>query len=160
MYTPLREGGRQEPGGCPLGPLASFRALALVFLPSLVAFVALDFVWIKFVGAGVYSGLAPILKPQPDAGAALASWVCIVAGAYCFVLPKTGGGKPAWAVIGQGAMFGFLLYGTVDLTNCALLLNWGWRVALTDMAWGSIACSVLALTQRSLCSAFPSLGIN
>lgn len=60
----------------------------------------------------------------------------------------------------QGALFGFLLYGTVDLTNCALLLNWGWRVALIDMAWGSLACSVLALTQRSLCSAMPALGIN
>jgi hypothetical protein len=28
----------------------------------------------------------------------------------------------------QGALFGFLLYGTVDLTNCALIQNWSWRV--------------------------------
>jgi uncharacterized membrane protein len=30
---------------------------------------------------------------------------------------------------------GLLLYGTVDLTNCALLQGWSWTVALVDMAW-------------------------
>jgi uncharacterized membrane protein len=59
----------------------------------------------------------------------------------------------------QGALFGLLLYGTVDLTNCALLTAWGWNVALVDMAWGTLACAVLSLTQRSLASYFPSLGL-
>ena len=49
--------------------------------------------------------------------------------------------------------------GTVDLTNCALVTTWSWTVTLVDMAWGSLACSVLALTQRTLCTCFPSLGL-
>ena len=59
----------------------------------------------------------------------------------------------------QGALFGFLLYGTVDLTNCALVEHWSWTVTGVDMVWGSIASSVLALTQRTLASCFPSLGL-
>lgn len=66
---------------------------------------------------------------------------------------------PQFVCVSQGALFGLLLYGTVDLTNCALLTSWSWTVTLVDMTWGSLACSVLALTQRTLCSCFPSLGL-
>jgi uncharacterized membrane protein len=45
---------------------------------------------------------------------------------------------------------GLLLYGTVDLTNCALLTSWSWTVALIDMAWGTTACAVLAMVQSRL----------
>jgi uncharacterized membrane protein len=111
------------------------------------------------VAKGLYAGLKPILRPDPDAVAALLSWLCIVAGNYVFVLPRTGSGAPAWHVISQGALFGLLLYGTVDLTNCALLSGWDWPVAGVDMAWGAIASSVLALTQRTLASLSPSAGL-
>lgn len=50
----------------------------------------------------------------------------------------------------QGALLGLLLYGTVDLTNCALLRGWSWTVALIDMAWGTTACAALALVQNRL----------
>lgn len=123
-------------------PLPPCAALGLVFLPSFIAFVLLDLLWITQVGYTVldsrsaaccclpacrsqaptrvlkpspssrptlvtqvgkslYAGLKPILAPEPDAGAAALSWLCIVAGNYAFVLPRTGGGKPSWHVIGQ-----------------------------------------------------------
>jgi uncharacterized membrane protein len=50
----------------------------------------------------------------------------------------------------QGAIMGLLLYGTVDLTNCALVNNWSWLISLVDMAWGTTACAVTALLQVSL----------
>lgn len=50
----------------------------------------------------------------------------------------------------QGGLMGLLLYGTVDLTNCALLTGWSWTVALVDMAWGTTACAVLAVVQNKL----------
>jgi uncharacterized membrane protein len=45
---------------------------------------------------------------------------------------------------------GLLLYGTVDLTNCALIDSWSWLISLVDMAWGTTACAVTALLQVSL----------
>lgn len=50
----------------------------------------------------------------------------------------------------QGAIMGVLLYGTVDLTNCALVSNWSWMISLVDMAWGTTACAVTALVQFNL----------
>lgn len=50
----------------------------------------------------------------------------------------------------QGAIMGLLLYGTVDLTNCALIDSWSWLISLVDMAWGTTACAVTALLQVSL----------
>lgn len=186
-------------------------ALGLVFLPSLLGFVALDLFWIAVVARDLYAGLKPVLKPQPDAAAAALSWLCIAAGNYFFVLPRTGGPKSAWATVGlvsvavfgaaahwcrgvvwcvdqeqlcvatcvhrathspwnhhrhptskthtQGALFGLLLYGTVDLTNCALIEHWSRSVAAVDMVWGALASALLALAQRTLASAFPSLGL-
>lgn len=58
-------------------------------------------IWITFIGKDVYAGLKPILRESPDVTAALLSWLCIVLGAYVFVLPRTGAAKPAWHVIGQ-----------------------------------------------------------
>lgn len=50
----------------------------------------------------------------------------------------------------QGAIMGVLLYGTVDLTNCALVNSWSWLISAVDMAWGTTACAVTALLQVSL----------
>jgi hypothetical protein len=75
-------------------------------VPSFLAFVALDLFWIAVVAKDLYAGLKPVLKPDPDAAAALLSWICIVLGNYVFVLPRTGGGKPAWHVIGQVGFVG------------------------------------------------------
>jgi uncharacterized membrane protein len=58
----------------------------------------------------------------------------------------------AAAVALQGAIMGVLLYGTVDLTNCALVSSWSWLISLVDMAWGTTACAVTALVQVSLYS--------
>lgn len=154
MYTPLQSSGVVR--GC---QAASIKALGLVLLPSLIAFVVLDLLWITVVAKDLYAGLKPILKDSPDVVAAQLSWLCIVLANYVFVLPRTGGGTPAWKTIGQGVTFGVLLYGTVDLTNCALVKEWTWLVTLVDMLWGALACSVLAIIQRTLCDLFPSLGM-
>lgn len=45
---------------------------------------------------------------------------------------------------------GLLLYGTVDLTNCALINSWSWLISVVDIAWGTTACAVTALVQVSL----------
>eukprot|EP00775_Hariotina_reticulata_P013440 gene13440-biopygen15332 len=130
--------------------LPLWRSIAGVFLPSLVAFVALDAVWITVIAGSFYKeNLSGILKTDVDALAAALSWVSIVAINWVFVLPRTAG-KGVLNCITQGALLGLLLYGTVDLTNCALLKDWGWPVALVDMAWGTVACSVLAFVQNQL----------
>jgi uncharacterized membrane protein len=50
----------------------------------------------------------------------------------------------------QGALMGIVLYGTCDLTNCSLVRDWSWPLAVLDMCWGTTACTVLALVQSAL----------
>lgn len=38
-----------------------------------------------------------------------------------------------------GAIIGFLMYGTFDLTNKAIFTNYEWSYAIADMVWGSFA---------------------
>ncbi len=69
-------------------------ATAFVLLPSLVAFVALDGVWIGLVAKNFYfDRVGPGLKDDVDMLAAALSWVCIVAANQVFVLPRTRGSR-------------------------------------------------------------------
>ena len=56
------------------------------------------------------------------------------------VLPH--GGRGVLAAAGRGAAFGFVAYATYDLTNLATLQAFTWRLALIDMAWGTLATAL------------------
>jgi uncharacterized membrane protein len=45
----------------------------------------------------------------------------------------------------RGALFGFLAYGTYDLTNLATLRGWAWQVSVVDMIWGAVLTSLVTL---------------
>ena len=38
----------------------------------------------------------------------------------------------------RAALIGLLVYGTYDLTNMATLRHWSLRLALVDIAWGTL----------------------
>ena len=44
-----------------------------------------------------------------------------------------------------GAVFGLCAYGTYDLTNLATLQRWPLRLAVVDMAWGTLLTAISAL---------------
>ena len=44
-----------------------------------------------------------------------------------------------------GAVFGLCAYGTYDLTNLATLQRWPLRLAIVDMAWGTLLTATTAL---------------
>lgn len=43
-----------------------------------------------------------------------------------------------------GALFGFFTYATYDLTNLATLRDWPVLVAVVDIAWGMVLCTLVA----------------
>ena len=75
---------------------------------------------------------------------ALGFYVFYVAGVLYFaVLPglaEQSLGKAAF----NGALLGFLAYGTYEATNMATLRGWSWQMVAADVAWGAVLTATVA----------------
>ena len=52
-------------------------------------------------------------------------------------------------ILMYGAVIGFLSYGMYDLTNLTFIQNYSLKFTLVDIAWGTFACSMVALSSYS-----------
>lgn len=119
--------------------------LAIAYLASLLAFVAIDLVWINTVVMEAYSqAVAPLIIEQPRLAAAVAFYLVYVGGLVLLaVRPALRDGVAATAWI-NGAVLGAFAYGTYALTNYAMLADWTWHLVWTDMAWGVFLSSLVS----------------
>ena len=107
-----------------------------------LAFCALDAAWLGALSGEIYiRDIGAIMRAAPRWDAALAFYAIYLVGTLVFVvLPH--GGRGVLAAAGRGAAFGFVAYATYDLTNLATLQAFTWRLALIDMAWGTLATAL------------------
>ena len=98
---------------------------------SLVAFLALDALWLGIVARAFYRDqLGPLLTPDVRWGAALLFYVIFVAGVLVFaVLPAVERGSLGRAVL-LGGFFGVVTYAAVG--------------AAVDMVWGGVLTATVA----------------
>jgi uncharacterized membrane protein len=122
-------------------------ALAFVYLSTLVVFLALDAIWLGFVGGSFYSAvLGGLMLDGFRIIPAVLFYSLYITGIMVFVLPfaRRRGSIPAAAM--YGAFFGLCAYGTYDLTNHAVLRVWTWQLTVVDMAWGAFVTGAASLT--------------
>ena len=115
-----------------------------VYVIALIAFLAVDFVWLAVVARNFYrKQLGFLLADQPNWGAAAAFYLLFVAGVVVFaIVPALTDGSLRKAIV-LGGFFGLVTYATYDLTNQATVKNWPWVVTAIDLAWGGfLAASV------------------
>ncbi len=124
------------------------------FLIALASFAVLDGLWLGVVMRDFYRvQLAPIARLgaegalAPIWSVALPVYVLLALAIAVFVQPRVGQGS-VLAAAGFGALMGLLLYGVYDLTNWATLKDYGARIALVDLAWGTFACATTAAIVR------------
>jgi uncharacterized membrane protein len=110
-----------------------------LYVSVLVAFLAIDMVWLAVVARGFYRRqLGFLLSDQPNWWAAIAFYLLFVVGLLVFaVVPASEAGSLRKALL-LGGFFGLVAYATYDLTNLATVKNWPWIVTLVDMAWGTV----------------------
>ncbi|MBT8461634.1 MAG: DUF2177 family protein, partial [Gemmatimonadetes bacterium] len=60
------------------------------------------------------------------------------------VLPAVERGSLARAAA-MGAFFGLVTYATYDLTNLAVLEGFRTQLALVDMVWGTVLCTLVSI---------------
>jgi len=128
------------------------------YLIAVVAFGALDAVWLTQSFAHLYQPQIGQLTHTPEPVASLAFYLIYIFGMTRFgIVPSlgraTGSRNVVIRALINGACFGFVAYATYDLTNLATLKGWTLTISLADMAWGTFATAVAsaittALTRR------------
>ncbi len=111
--------------------------LKLYFL-TLVVFFLVDIVWLGFISNNLYKTyLGHLMAPKVNWYAALIFYFIFIAGLLFFVInPALGKESLKYAII-AGGFFGFITYGTYDLTNLATLKDWPLNITIIDLIWGT-----------------------
>lgn len=101
--------------------------------------MALDAVWLGAVAKTLYRReLGHLMSDKPFWPAAGVFYALYAAGIVYFASSPADSARRA-AV--NGALLGLLAYGTYDLTNMAILRDWGLRISAIDVAWGVVLTS-------------------
>ena len=112
---------------------------ALLWLSAAVFFLAIDMVWLTKIARGLYMGeIGPLLLETPNMGAAAAFYALYITGLTLFVLVPAYEANSVSKALIMGAALGAVAYGTYDLTNLAVMRDFTTRIALVDLAWGTI----------------------
>lgn len=125
--------------------------IALAYAGALLAFVALDLVWLGVVAREFYQAqVGSLLRDRPNWAAAFLLYAVYAAGlAYFAIVPALDTGRLADAAL-RGALMGLVVYATYDLTNLATLRGWTLPVAAADILWGVCVSAAAAAAGHAL----------
>ena len=117
----------------------------ILWVAAAVLFLAIDMVWLLWLGRSFYvSEIGDLLCQPPNLGAAGAFYVLYVTGLMVMVVwPAVQGGSLGQAVL-YGAVLGLVAYGTYDLTNLAVMKGFTTRIAIIDMVWGTVLTAAVS----------------
>jgi len=109
-----------------------------------VIFAALDVVWILGVANPQYKAqIGDLIAADTNYVAAVAFYLIYVAGMVHYGVRPNDRRATLRQRITGAALFGFFTYATWALTGLAVLQGFPTLVALTDIAWGTVACAVV-----------------
>ena len=116
-----------------------------LYCVTLVAFLAVDIIWLGLVARTFYRQyLGFLLAPGTHWAAAISVYLLLILGILVFaVLPGLRDNSLKTA-LARAALFGFIAYGTYDLTNLATVRDWPLVVTIVDMAWGTMLSTMVS----------------
>jgi uncharacterized membrane protein len=119
--------------------------LGILYVACLVAFLAIDAVWLVSMNSRFYQPrLGALLAEKPNLTAAAVFYALYIAGVVALaVIPGYAAGG-VWAAVWRGALLGLVAYATYDLTNLATLTRWPLDLTLIDLAWGTVVTSLVS----------------
>jgi uncharacterized membrane protein len=121
-------------------------ALATTFVVTLIAFLAIDAIMLKFVMLPLFSKhVGELLRTDMRLGVAAGFYVVYVAGVLYFAVMPALRADSLWLAAMNGALLGLIAYGTYEMTNMATIEGWAWPMVVTDMAWGTTLTAVSAV---------------
>ena len=116
-----------------------------IYLSFLISLVAIDLVWLLGIAKALYRDeMGDLMASEPKLIAGLGFYLFYTLGACIFVIAPALTKQSWMQAVQYGALFGFFCYMTYDLTNLAVIRNFPMRLALIDIAWGSLVTAVSA----------------
>jgi uncharacterized membrane protein len=119
--------------------------IVIAYLATLIALVAIDFVWLSFMAERLYRPvMGDILLSEFKLAPAVLFYLLYAAGTvFLAVRPGLAANSPV-TTLAHGAALGFTAYATYDLTNQATLKNWSLTLTIADIMWGTCLTAVAA----------------
>jgi len=113
--------------------------LAVLYISTLIPFLIIDIVALRTVMLPLFERhVGALLADDTKLGVALGFYMFYVAGIIYFaILPGVRAEQPSLVIL-NGALLGFIAYGTYEATNMATLKGWSWSMVATDVVWGAI----------------------
>lgn len=123
-----------------------FPQIAIAYVATAVAFLALDAVWLSTMAERLYRpAIGHLLAERFALAPAVLFYVLYIAGIVFFAIaPALESRRPVLSALGHGALLGLLAYATFALTNQAVLKDWPWHVTASDLAWGTFVTGMAA----------------
>lgn len=128
--------------------------LLWIYLICLAVFLVVDAVWLSLVMKPLFDRhVGELMRENFQFGAAAAFYLIYIAGVvyFCVVPALT---ASVWLAVLNGAILGFLAYGTYEFTNMTTLKGWQWSMVVTDTAWGMALTAFVALSGALAARAF------
>lgn len=122
-----------------------FLAWLATYGAALAAFVVVDLTWLGIVANNLYRDkMGSLLRESPNLPVAALFYLAFLVGLLYFAIQPAvdGGGWPV--ALRNGALFGFFTYATYDLTNLAVLKGYPPSIAVIDLIWGTVLCTIVA----------------
>lgn len=118
-----------------------------LYLVLLVAFFAIDMLWLGLVARSFYQQyLGFLMAPSPNWFVAILFYLLFIVGILFFVVAPGLESDSFKATLLRAALFGLITYATYDLTNLATLKDWPVLLSVVDMLWGTfLSVSVSAI---------------
>lgn len=116
------------------------------YVAALATFLIIDAIWISVVMRPIFErNLGEFLLESPRLGAAATFYALYIAGVMYFAVgPAVSSGLVRTALL-NGAILGFLAYGTYEATNMATLKGWTYGMVVIDVAWGMFLTALSAV---------------
>ena len=124
----------------------------VAYAAALLVFLIVDAIWLNAVMSPVFErNLGDMLLDSPRLGIAAGFYALYVLGIVYFATgPALAAGSWRPAAL-NGAVLGFLAYGTYEATNLATLRGWTYGMLVADVAWGTMLTALAAVSGYLVC---------
>ena len=113
---------------------------------TLVAFFAIDMLWLGVIARGFYrKHLGFLMAPTTNWVAAIIFYLLFILGIVFFVVLPGLEAQSLRVTLLRAALYGLITYATYDLTNLATLKDWPVLLTVVDITWGVVLSTLVSL---------------